>query len=296
LRVDGTEVTNAISIAAGSQHAVVLLADGTVLGIGNNSMGQSVAGDGKVLGWLAVSNGGPYQFKSTFAQNSPGVVMLKGKRLDGVRQIAAAHHHNLALKDDGRVVGWGTDFRLEPFTPPANLEGVQAVACGQDGDWFLKDGQVLEWRLQQLHSIMGLSNVTAIAGSTHNRSRCVALQKDGLLAASSTLTGTQILSGAHKDIRAIAAGWQVLALHSDGRVSGFGGQTPKNLTNVAAVAVGYLYSMAARHDGTLALWGGQVPRPLNVPEGLSNVIAIALADHVGLAITTNAAVANRFRR
>jgi hypothetical protein len=36
--------------------------------------------------------------------------------------------------------------------------------------------------------------------------------------------------------------------------------------------------------------------PVNIPAGLSNVVAIAAGETYRLAITTNAAVAERFRR
>ena len=46
------------------------------------------------------------------------------------------------------------------------------------------------------------------------------------------------------------------------------------LTNVMAIAAGAGHSLALRRDGTIVSWGVNDPI-LTVPEGLSNVIAIA---------------------
>src|SRR5881397_2091831 len=53
---------------------------------------------------------------------------------------------------------------------------------------------------------------------------------------------------------------------------------PSNLTNVVAVAAGSFYGLALQGDGTLRAWGSywdQDYRPMTVPPGLSNVVAIS---------------------
>jgi len=73
------------------------------------------------------------------------------------------------------------------------------------------------------------------------------------------------------------------------------------LTNVVAIAAGgdgmnAVYSMALKADGTLVQWGHSQRNRLAVPEGLTNVVAMACGDGFCAAITTNAAVAERFRQ
>jgi alpha-tubulin suppressor-like RCC1 family protein len=120
---------------------------------------------------------------------------------------------------------------------------------------------------------------------------------------------------------AVAAGYNhSLALTRDGTVTGWGfnnaGQATgipntnfisvsadqvtiggQLLNNVASIAAGRGYSMALKRDGTIVTWGCMLNDhyPPTVPAGLSNVIAIAAGDNFCLAITTNSAVANRFR-
>jgi alpha-tubulin suppressor-like RCC1 family protein len=121
---------------------------------------------------------------------------------------------------------------------------------------------------------------------------------------------------------AIAAGDNhSLALKSDGTVIGWGfntfGQatgTPTTnspntssgpvliggqvLTNAVSIAASREYSLALKQDGTVVSLGRMVNGlyPVNIPAGLSNVIAIAAGENSCLAITMNSAVAERFRR
>ena len=54
-------------------------------------------------------------------------------------------------------------------------------------------------------------------------------------------------------------------------------------------------SLALKKDGTVVGWGRICGEPVIVPAGLSNVVAIAAGQTYCLAITTNSAVAERFR-
>src|SRR6185503_4039984 len=61
---------------------------------------------------------------------------------------------------------------------------------------------------------------------------------------------------------------------------GFGQATPPpGLDGVIAVAGGAEHSLALRSNGTLVLWGGGFGGNRAIPEGLSNVVAIAATTH-----------------
>jgi alpha-tubulin suppressor-like RCC1 family protein len=124
------------------------------------------------------------------------------------------------------------------------------------------------------------------------------------------------------DVVAIAAGdGHSLALKRDGTVVGWGyndvGQatgTPninspdisagvvtlnsQILSKVISIAANRGYSMALKRDGTIVTWGRMVNNvyPVTVPDGLSNVVAIAAGNNFCLAITTNKAVAEQFQK
>src|SRR5882762_5986388 len=73
-------------------------------------------------------------------------------------------------------------------------------------------------------------------------------------------------------------GWSSQA---DNSVSAWGsngfGQTnvPQDLTNVVAISAGAIHNLALRRDGTVAAWGHNFYGQSTVPSGLSNVIAIS---------------------
>jgi alpha-tubulin suppressor-like RCC1 family protein len=54
--------------------------------------------------------------------------------LSGILKIAAGEYHNLALRSDGTVTGWGDDFSGQA-TPPSDLGEVIAI-CDSMGPQF----------------------------------------------------------------------------------------------------------------------------------------------------------------
>jgi alpha-tubulin suppressor-like RCC1 family protein len=65
--------------------------------------------------------------------------------LTGVVAIAAGGAHSLALKSDGTVVAWGSNFSGQ-MRVPSGLSGVVAIAAGDAHSLALKsDGTVVAW-------------------------------------------------------------------------------------------------------------------------------------------------------
>jgi hypothetical protein len=54
-------------------------------------------------------------------------------------------------------------------------------------------------------------------------------------------------------------------------------------------------SVALKRDGSVVRWGRNLRHFIDIPAGLSNIVAIAVGDDCCLAITTNDAVADKFR-
>jgi alpha-tubulin suppressor-like RCC1 family protein len=298
LSLGGQEITNAVAIAAGDGHALALLSDGRVLGAGKNYLGQAFAGNGEIGGWVGITNSQSFRFESSYLRDGEGLVSLAGQTLAGVKTIATGVHHNVAVRKDGTVVGWGADFASEKYQAPIDIGAVKLAACGRDADWFvLADGSILEYRRGRKHNMMGLTNVVEIVATIHDRSRFVALQKDGRVCFGSVREGIHELHPLGSNVKSVAAGgWQILALHADGSVTSHGGHVPEGLLNIIAIAVGQSHSLALRDDGRVVSWGANKKRATIVPTGLSHVTAIAAGNDFSLAITTNAAVAERFRR
>lgn len=303
--------SNALAISAGTYHGLALESDGTVTGFGNNFLGQ-VLGD---------------RLKTSSDVN--GVVNIDGQLLSNVVSIAASRSFSLALKRDGTLTTWGENY------VPTGLTSVVAIGVDEAHSWILKnDGSVAGWfkELSPHYGLLtaeGISNAVAIAvgSAPQGGTRGLAVLRDGTVGhwGSETIYRDATPPTGLSNVVAVAAGpSHSLALKKDGTVVGWGwnqwGESTgvptiadpgtldsfasgpvrtvgQLMSNVVSIAAGRGYSMALKKDGTVVTWGrmAEGQYPVTVPDGLSNVIAIAAgADDFCLAITTNKAVADRF--
>ena len=65
---------------------------------------------------------------------------------------------------------------------------------------------------------------------------------------------------------------------------------PTGLSNVIAIAAGYLHSAALLSNGTVVAWGDNSYGQTNVPPGLSNAVLIAAGDFHTLALRSDGSV------
>ncbi len=205
-----------VAIAAGANHTMAVKNDGTAVAWGNN-------------GTLQVT-GTPPNDAPDYAIASP--VTLEGQVLSGVMSVAAGWEHSVALKNDGTLVAWGGNASV-PFGAES---GVKAIAASVYRTVALKhDGSVIDDA--STVPIAALSGVTAIAaGFSHT----LALKNDGSVVAWGDNSSGQV-TGTPTDTDYATASPVTL-----------GGQV---LSGVTAIAAGWDYSVALKHDGTLVAWG-----------------------------------------
>ena len=297
VEIAGQTLTNIMAVAVGEGHGLALKSNGTVAGWGWNIFGQATGNPTKT--GLCVSS---------------GIVTIDGTLLANVKAIAAGRTHSLALKDDGTVAAWGSLNDGKKASVPVGLSNVVAIAAGYDGSLALKnDGTVIGW---DMRIPAGLSNIVAIAAANTPWSQGLVLRKDGVVVDLGRGNGLENGEVVASNAVAIAEGdAHGLALQCDGTVvewgsytSGVSGGNTGNATsklvtingqildNVIAIAASGNNSMALKNDGTVVAWGKLGQQPATVPAGLSNVVAISAGDNFCLAITTNRAVAERFRQ
>lgn len=65
---------------------------------------------------------------------------------------------------------------------------------------------------------------------------------------------------------------------------------PEGLTDVVSVTAARDTVLALKADGTVRVWGGNLPGPLNVPAGLTDVVAIEAGDAFALALKADGTV------
>ena len=244
------DLADAVALAAGRDHTLALLADGTVAAWGADDRGQASVPDG-LSDVVAVSAG---VFFST-ALRSDGTVVAWGAPnndrttvpagLTDVVEIASGNSHTLALRSDGTVVAWGFGTS-PPFTQavvPDGLDEVVAVAAGGNHSLALRaDGTVVAWGYNydgQSRVPAGLSDVVAIAG---------------------TNTAS-------------------LALRADGSVVEWGQEStgfPSGIT-ATSIAGGEQHALATLSDGSVVGWTYYGPLPtVSAPAGLQTATALAV--------------------
>jgi hypothetical protein len=262
-------ISNAVKIAAGAFHGLVIDAQGQLWTWGANAQGQlgdgtqtsrnlpfalpgmtnavSAAGywhslaalaDGTIWTWGAVPGA---------AENALAPVPVAG--ISNAVAVAAGSAHSLALMADGAVWAWGANY------------------AGQLGDGTENDNLVPA-------SVAGLSNIVAVsAGDSHS----LALDASGTVWA-----------------------W---GYNGDGELgNGTYDNSPQptpvpGLSNIVAIAAGADHSLALDSAGQVWAWGANWAGQLGVPGsdpvnqstlvlGVSNVLALAAGAYSSMAVDT----------
>ncbi len=275
--IAGQVLTNAVSIAAGEHYSLALRSDGTVVGWGLNSSAQAIGS------------------KSTIPDHTNGVVTIDGKVLSNVVEIAASWSQSIAIKSDGTMAAWGTGWDGNEIRVAAGLSNAISISA-----WRIlcvkSDGTVAS--IMDGKDYNGLSNIVAIAVQKQDHGNLIALNKNGTVSESTSGNWTSFapVMGL-SNVIAIAAGQaRNVALKKDGTVIGwaYANDVPAGISNVVAISVAEHNGLALKKNGKVIAWGRFGFQPAYVPEGLSNVVAISAGSDFCLAITTNAAVAERF--
>jgi alpha-tubulin suppressor-like RCC1 family protein len=231
-------VTAVIHVAAGRDHCLALRSNGTVWAWGHNETGE--------LGYGGISIG--------------ELMPIEVKRLTGVTKIAAGDGFSLALRSDGTVWAWGSNYegQLGNGTTTDSSLPVQVKGLSQVTSIAAGDSHALAVRA---NSITALTSVWAWGGGAFG---------DGAAHLPGLVTGITAPS-----IAGIAAGTGYSeALGSDGSVWGWGaagfgqlgfnpGLNPVNNpvetigagSPVTQLSAGLGHTLALQSNGTVLAWG-----------------------------------------
>ncbi len=268
-----------IAVAAGGEHDLALLSDGTVMAWGANHHGQ--LGNGTTT-------------------NSDVPVPVEG--LSEVTAVAAGAEFSLALLANGTVMSWGANEEgelgngtsTESDVPVAvkGLTGVKEIAAGREtGLALLTTGAVMAW---------GSGEEGQLGNGKSARSE-VPVGVKGLTSA------TAVAAGAEQSLALLSNGTVMSwGSNAEGQLGNKGIKEQSNvpvavegLTGASAVAAGEEHSLALLTTGTVKAWGanhqgqlgdGAFNRGSGVPvpvSDLSEVSAIAAGARHNLALLSS---------
>ena len=250
-----------VDIAAGCDHTVAQLADGTLRAWGLNGSGAATV------------------------PPSLGPVTL----------FAAGCDHNLAVNAAGAVVAWGGNSYGQSTVPPSANGAVAQVAAGAFFSGVRRnDGSVVLWG----RNAEGQCNAPlAAAGSAQlalGGAHAMSLRADGSVVCWGLNNFGQCdVPASVGTLRAIAAGcYHSVGLRTDGTVVCWGsnlfGQTsvPAGLGGVVAVAAGAgQHTLALRSDGSVVAWGWNNFGQSSVPPTTREIGRIAAGGAHSLLLT-----------
>ncbi len=260
-----------VSIWGGARGTVVRKSDGTVWTWGANFGGKLGVG-------LSMTNVNRLLVPTEV--HGPGDVGF----LNSISAIMGGEVHNVALKSDGTVCGWGNNFfgqvgngtTNDAYTP-AQTSGLSSViALGGRGYHTLAieaDGSVWGW---------GWNNAGELGDGTTNRTT-VPVKVVGL-------TNPAAVSAGYKFSVALMPNGNVFQW-GHGRViaNSFAPVQVPGLSNITAISAGWDHALALRSDHTVWAWGqnnygeigdggaGNRTNPVQVTS-LSNIVAVSGGD------------------
>jgi len=245
-----SEVT---AVAAGGEHSLALLANGTVRAWGNNSEGQ-------------LGNG------TTTTSKVP--VIVSG--LVNVVAIAAGKEHSLALLSNGTVMAWGSNeegqlgsgvkgAKSTSAVAVKGLGGVTAIAAGGAFNLArLSSGTVVAWgageegqlgngkkaKSANPVTVKGVSGVTAIAAG---REHALALLANGTVMSWGSNLSRQL--GMPAKFKVIKEEEETVLEEEEQPENNPVPEPVQALSGVTAVAAGGEHSLALLGDGEVMAWG-----------------------------------------
>ena len=258
-------LNDVIAVSAGGNHSLVLKSDGTVWGWGHNEYSQ--LGDGTLTNRKT-----PVQ---VVGENGEG-------HLKDVVKIISGGYHNLVIKSDGTVWGWGSNKQGQLGDGTNMNKNTPVQVLDKGGDGYLKD--LISISAGEFFSIALKNDGTVWSWGNNQYCQLGNGVKPIMMRDTQEITRNtpgQVVDetgeGYLKDVTAISAGSRhSLAIKNDGIVWAWGqsGHGKKGsgiiwndalpaqvigkggpLKDVTAVIAGAEQSFAVKNDGTVLAWG-----------------------------------------
>lgn len=217
--------------------------------------------------------------------------------LSNILAIAAGNAHLLALRSDGTIALFQSDFNAG--IAPTTVEGISdvtAIAAGAYHNVALRsDGSVATWgdnRLGQLNMFETFKGAQAVAAGAYHS---MALRSDGTVATWGTWDSSKNLNNLKTVIRIAAGNNFCMALKQDGTVVTWGDMGPMPAafnSAVVAIAAGASHCMALRSNGTVVVWRFSPSAVPEVPAEVRNIRSISAFGDTCMALGKDGKVFN----
>ena len=183
-------------------------------------------------------------------------------------QLASSMSHDLVLREDGSVTGWGGNDYGQCDAPDGKFK---AISAGENHSIGLReDGSVECWGDNRFGQCGAPDSKfkTVSAGGHHS----IGLREDGFIECWGDNRFGQRDDAPDGKFVAISAGENhSLGLREDGSVAGWGDNNDRQCNapddKFIAVSAGGYHSLGLREDGFIAHWGWQEDGRGNPPEG-----------------------------
>ncbi len=281
-------LTGITSIAAGFSHSMAVKNDGTVWAWGVNGEGQL-----GVNSFVSISTT-PIQVKDTAGTGF----------LTGITSIAAGFSHSMAVKNDGTVWAWGSNFNgqlgddsySQSLTPvqvkdtagTSYLADVISVDGGAQNSHSLalkNDGTVWAWGYNangqlgdnsqtesltpvQVKDTAGTGFLTGITAVDNGNGYSLALKNDGTIWAWGVNTNGRL--GDNSVAQRLTPFQVVNEVYSSDVLT--------DLSDVKAIVAGSSHSLAVKNDGTVWSWGLNTNGQLGNSSTTSSSIPVQVKD------------------
>ena len=242
------------TISAGGRHTVGLKADGTVVAVGWNEVGQCEVSDWRDI--VAISAGDVH----TVGLKADGTVVAVGNNGDvsgwrDIVAISAGRFHTVGLKADGTVVAVGDNSFGQ--CDVSDWRDIVAISAGDDHTVGLKaDGTVVAVGYNKYGqcNVSDWRDIVAIsAGDDHT----VGLKADGTVVA---VGNNGDVSGWRDIVSVSVGGLHTVGLKADGTVVAVGynrnGECDvSGWRDIVAISAGRFHTVGLKADGTMVAVG-----------------------------------------
>jgi len=214
------------------------------------------------------------------------------------RRVVAGKWLSMALKDDGTLLGWGSNYFdvlniPETLTDAVHVESHYAHALA-----LKKDGTVVAWGYNSAGEATVPAGISDVKGIDVGIESSFVLLNDGTVRAwgRNHFGQLDVPAGLNDVVKITAGSYHVVALKEDGTVVAWGvnreGQTnvPADLNDVVDIASSASHNLALKSDGTIVGWGFNNHGQTDIPEGLIGVVDIAAGYDFSVAVIDDGSV------